>query len=198
MPSQTQYHRFGGAIYWRVVDLPMRAFAIEVTMDTYHPRLVKLQDRKPPTHLYIYQHEYIEIIEGSLVVELEGRTYLVGPMDDEFVIPPWIHHRIYPALLSEHRNLKFIMSGSTTVEVYRLDSIFFHNWYGYQDQVVETGESIDIIQVLSMFDAGGSCLSLPWYIPFVKTVSRVMGVVLGRWIGSVFGYQPYHPEWTND
>jgi hypothetical protein len=50
-----------------------------------------------------------------------------------------------------------------------------------------------------MFDAGGTYLSLPWWIPFGRTVSIVLGTVLGRWIGSgLLGYQPFYRKWTSD
>jgi hypothetical protein len=49
-----------------------------------------------------------------------------------------------------------------------------------------------------MFDAGGSCLALPSFIPFNMAISRVMGVVIGRWLGGILGYQPYYKEWSTD
>lgn len=49
-----------------------------------------------------------------------------------------------------------------------------------------------------MFDAGGSYLALPWYIPFGKTISMGMSIFLGRWVGGFLGYQPFHKEWTNE
>lgn len=49
-----------------------------------------------------------------------------------------------------------------------------------------------------MFDAGGSYLSLPWWVPFGRTVSRVAGIVIGRWLGALLGYQPFYRKWTMD
>lgn len=49
-----------------------------------------------------------------------------------------------------------------------------------------------------MFDAGGSYLSLPTWIPFSRTVARALGIVVGRWIGGLLGYQPFHKKWTTD
>lgn len=49
-----------------------------------------------------------------------------------------------------------------------------------------------------MFDAGASYLSLPWWVPFGKTLSRGTGIVVGRWIGGLLGYQPYYRKWTTD
>ena len=49
-----------------------------------------------------------------------------------------------------------------------------------------------------MFDAGGSYLCPPWWVPFGRTLSRVVGVVLGRWVGGMMGYQPFYKKWTGD
>ncbi len=49
-----------------------------------------------------------------------------------------------------------------------------------------------------MFDAGGSYLSLPWWVPFGRTLSMLGGILVGRWIGGLIGYQPYHKQWTTD
>ncbi|KAH8762492.1 hypothetical protein F5883DRAFT_116021 [Diaporthe sp. PMI_573] len=49
-----------------------------------------------------------------------------------------------------------------------------------------------------MFDAGGSYLSFPRWVPFGKSLSVVTGVVVGRWLGGLLGYQPFYREWTTD
>ena len=49
-----------------------------------------------------------------------------------------------------------------------------------------------------MFDAGASYLALPTWIPLGKHLSRVLGIVLGRWIGGLLGYQPFYRKWTTD
>jgi len=49
-----------------------------------------------------------------------------------------------------------------------------------------------------MFDAGGSCLALPKFVPFSMTLSKAMTVVIGRWLGGILGYQPYYKEWTTE
>jgi hypothetical protein len=41
-------------------------------------------------------------------------------------------------------------------------------------------------------------MSLPWWVPFGQTVSRTMGLVLGRWVGALQGYQPFYRKWTSD
>jgi hypothetical protein len=49
-----------------------------------------------------------------------------------------------------------------------------------------------------MFDAGGSYLSLPKWVPFGRTIARSLGIVLGRWVGGTLGYQPFFEKWTTD
>jgi hypothetical protein len=49
-----------------------------------------------------------------------------------------------------------------------------------------------------MFDAGASYLSLPWWVPFGRTIAFAVGVLVGRWVAGSLGYQPYHRKWTKD
>lgn len=49
-----------------------------------------------------------------------------------------------------------------------------------------------------MFDAGGSYLSLPTWIPFSRRIAQGLGVVMGRWIGALLGYQPYYRKWSGN
>ncbi|KAF2834223.1 hypothetical protein M501DRAFT_944649, partial [Patellaria atrata CBS 101060] len=193
---------FEGAIEAKIVPYPNRAFMIEVLFDSHHPRLIEVMersDKKPPTHFHPYQTEYFEVLEGRIIIEIEGKARIITPADGEVDIKPWVHHRSYPAPVTEQNITKFLMSGSVTKENYPLDTVFFQNWYGYQDQIVLYGEYPDPIQVFSLFDGGGSCLSLPWYVPFGKTISMYfLNIVIGRWIGGLLGYQPFHREWTND
>lgn len=126
---------------------------IEVEFDTHHPRLIEVMeriDKKPPTHFHPYQIEYFEVLQGSLVVEIEGKERIISPADGEVQIDRWVHHRSYPAPVSEQNITKFLMSGSDTSAEYPLDSVFFQNWYGYQDQIVLYGEKVDPIQVFSV------------------------------------------------
>jgi hypothetical protein len=63
------------------------------------------------------------------------------------------NHRLYPCV-TDQRITRFLLSGSDTAESYKLDEIFFQNWYGYQDQVLLHGEKVDLIQVMSVSTAG--------------------------------------------
>jgi hypothetical protein len=76
--------------------------------------------------------------------------------------------------------------------------MFFTNWYGIQDDVVLRGKEIGLLQLMSTFDAGGSYLSFPSWVPFARYTSRALGMILGRWLGGMMGIQPYYRKWTSD
>ncbi|TGJ87168.1 hypothetical protein E0Z10_g1587 [Xylaria hypoxylon] len=204
---------FEGGIVTRVIDHPYdssRVFAYEVTFHLRHPRVVAVAAQKPPLHFHPYQEEYVEVLEGRLAVEVEGVEHVLGPSDSEFMLKPWCNHRLYSPVTDVREQAKkhndgwdgektvFLLSGQDTDEMFRLDTVFFENWYAYQDRIVVNGDKINLIQVMSMFDAGGSYLSLPTWIPFSRTIARGLGIVVGRWIGGLLGYQPFLGEWTTD
>ncbi|KAF2463678.1 uncharacterized protein BDR25DRAFT_245311, partial [Lindgomyces ingoldianus] len=140
------------------------------------------------------------VLEGSLYVDVGTRRVLLTPLKPELQVPPWVRNRVIPGPpFPGQRFTKFLLSSPAAVGPYMLDFIFYENYYRYMDQALAPGgEGIDLIQVLCMFDAGGSCLALPSLIPFNMTISRIMGIILGRWLGGILGYQPYYREWTTD
>ena len=90
-------------------------------------------------------------------MEIEGHERLLGLEDGEIRIEPWANHRLYPPLPRKASSEEdvgnttiFLLSGGKTEEVYRLDTIFFQNWYGYQDETVMRKAKMDLIQVLSV------------------------------------------------
>ncbi|KAF2672459.1 hypothetical protein BT63DRAFT_422918 [Microthyrium microscopicum] len=189
---------FDGAITSTTLVQPGLAFAAEVIFYLQHPQLRKLASQKPPLHFHCYQEEYIEVTEGKLAVEADGKEQVLTPEDGVFQIKPWTHHRLYPPPDDGSEITKFILSGAETEEQYQLDHLFFSNWYAYQDTVFVQGGKFSLVQILSMFDAGGSYLSFPKWVPGGRTLSRLMGIVVGRWIGGLMGYQPYYKEWSTD
>ncbi|KAM7186169.1 hypothetical protein V8F20_011507 [Naviculisporaceae sp. PSN 640] len=192
---------FDGAISTRAVPHPGRVFAAEIEFDLEHPQLIKLASKqKPPLHFHPYHREYMQVLEGLLCVEIDGVERNLTNEDGEIVVEPWAHHRLYPPPrdgLSGPKTV-FLLSGDDTPEVFKLDFVFFQNWYGYQDECVLGGKSFDLIQVLCMFDAGASYLSFPRWILCGRTLSRALGIVFGRWIGGLLGYQPFYRQWTTD
>lgn len=194
---------FEGGITTRVITHPShphRAFAYEVTFLLQHPRVVEVASLKPPLHFHPHQEEYLQVLEGRIAIEIEGEERVLGPEDGEIPVRPWTNHRLYaPLNVDEDLEVtKFLLSAQSTDELFRLDTVFFENWYAYQDQIVVKGEKVNLIQVMSMFDAGGSYLSLPTWIPFSKPLARALGIVVGRWIGGFLGYQPFNRRWTTD
>jgi hypothetical protein len=101
-------------------------------------------------HFHPYQAEWIQVLEGRLSVDIEGKELILTPEHGEFRIQPWESHRLYPPPNDGSELTKFILSGAKTAEAYRLDTLFFSNWYGYQDEIVMMGKRPDPIQVISV------------------------------------------------
>jgi hypothetical protein len=112
-------------------------------------------------HFHPYQEEYLEVLEGRLAVEIEGVEHVLGPEDGEFKFKPWSNHRLYSPVTDvegkgrgqdewDGEKTVFLLSGQDTDEMFRLDTIFFENWYAYQDLIVVKGEKIDLVQVMSV------------------------------------------------
>ncbi|KAI0111796.1 hypothetical protein F4814DRAFT_460893 [Daldinia grandis] len=195
----TAAHSFDGAIRVYEANNTNRAFSFDVTFQLDHPHFVALPPtQKPPLHFHPYQDEYIEVIEGKLGVDIEGKELKLGPEDGELVVRRWQSHRLYPIVDSSTKTAQFLLSGEETSQPFRLDAVFFQNWYGYQEKVILAGGKFDTIQVMNMFDAGDCYLSFPAYLPFGKRLAQVVGIIIGRWLGGLLGYQPFHRQWTTD
>lgn len=112
-------------------------------------------------HFHPFQKEYIQVLTGRICVEQRGHggVSILTPADGEVCIQPWVHHRLYPvaddvaqaAAADEGAEpIRFRLWGQETDKVVsRLDTIFFENWYGYQDETL-AGKSIDLVQVLTV------------------------------------------------
>ncbi|EJP62190.1 uncharacterized protein BBA_08864 [Beauveria bassiana ARSEF 2860] len=183
----------------RLLNHPDRSFALEVSIDL--ERANELLEQKPPLHFHA-QEEYIEAIQGKIGLEIDGREIVLTPKDGRYAIMPYADHRTYPMLLDQQEPgtsvVKFLLSGEKTDAVFELNPPFFENWYNYQKQIVMHGEKLSLLQLFSTFDAGGTYVSLPNWIPFGQTLSICAGVVIGRWIGGMLGYQPFYRKWTTD
>lgn len=82
--------------------------------------------------------------------------------DEEVCVERWVGHRLYPPPREgevggkeeggkegeEGEVTRFWLWGEETHEAYQLDTVFFQNWYGYQDEVVTSGSGMDLMQVL--------------------------------------------------
>ncbi|KAH8166649.1 hypothetical protein CIB48_g1609 [Xylaria polymorpha] len=198
--SDTRVEVLDGAVCARLLHLPDRSFTIEATLD-----LVKGErffGQKPPLHFHV-QEEYIECTQGKLGLDLGGTEYVLTAGDGRFDIRPYVDHRSYPLPLSRQDSgvttVKFLLSAEKTEAVFELNPVFFENWYHYQDEVVARGGRVDLVQVFCTFDAGGTYVSFPRWVPFGQTISIALGVVVGRWLGSgLLGYQPFYRKWSTD
>lgn len=87
------------------------------------------------------------------------------------------HHRLFPHFEDdgeddggggdgEGKQTVFVLSGEESDEVFQLDTVFFQNWYGYQDQFVREGKGPDLVQVMSVsvvsFSLSKYPLPSPW------------------------------------
>ena len=96
------------------------------------------------------------MLEGRLGVNVEGFGERdIGVEDGEVVVKPWKYHLLYPVLDEGRRNgegqmktCRFLLSGEETGETLKLDTVFFQNWYGYQDDIVVRGAKMELIQVM--------------------------------------------------
>ncbi|KAI1400393.1 hypothetical protein F4819DRAFT_368116 [Hypoxylon fuscum] len=188
-----------GAVSTRVIHHHERSFAFHVTLDLVKGAEFFLQ--KPPLHFHANQAEYIEAVEGKLGLEVEGKEVVLTSEDPEFCIEEWANHRSYPLEPSRQdgsKVVKFLLSGEKTPSVFQLNTLFFENWYKYQDETIRTNKKISLIQVLSTFDAGGTYISLPRWVPFGRRIAQVTGIVVGRWLGALLGYQPFYRAYSTD
>ncbi|KAI5791977.1 hypothetical protein EDC01DRAFT_616084 [Geopyxis carbonaria] len=194
---------FDGAVSVKILPTPPgRCVLLEATFYPQHPLLKKHASKKPPLHFHPYQREFISVLKGHLTIEVRGLPdFHLDPTTSELPILPSYHHRLFPdPSFSDQEEVVMLLSA--TLEdpplTRSLDLVFFQNWYGYQNDALVHGVPIDFVQVLQMFDAGDSYLSLPPWVPFGRTVSVLLGVLVGRWLGGILGYRPFHKEWTTE
>ncbi|RCI12132.1 hypothetical protein L249_0571 [Ophiocordyceps polyrhachis-furcata BCC 54312] len=186
----------GGGLTTRVLPEQGHAFRFEVIFRTDHPRL--REQAKPPMHFHLYQDEYVEVLEGSLVVEVEGVENVLRPGDGVLTLRRGVNHRTYPLDGGGSHRVRMLLSGEESSSAYKLELAFFENWYGYQEQLYMSGQRLDLIQALCMFDAAGSCLTLPAWLPFRSFASHLLGIVVGRWLGQLLGYRPFNEDLTTN
>ncbi|KAI1326339.1 hypothetical protein F5Y16DRAFT_400408 [Xylariaceae sp. FL0255] len=196
---------YDGLLRTKIFPKPDRAYAYEAQFRLDHALTPILFSQRPPMHFHPYQDEYISVVSGKLVVDVDGRQHILTPEDGELCVKAWSNHRLYPLYPSEigedgttSLETTIRASGQQSGRAYQEDILFLENWSKYQEDVVLNNKKISLIQVLCMFDAGGSYLSPPSWLPFGRYISRFMGVLVGRWIGALMGYQPYQPEWSTD
>ncbi|KAI9839440.1 MAG: hypothetical protein M1819_002065 [Sarea resinae] len=200
-------YRFAGNLEVEFQEpLPGRSFQFKQT-HRLHPPVNGIDGKEahavinkpsgPPQHFHPYQNEYFQVIQGRMALGVNDRSMVVTPDDGEMRAMAGDLHRFYMAPDSTE-DLIVEITSSDPARDYQLDRVFMENWYGMWHDCVMHGKDFDMIQLLSMYDAGGSYLPGPSYLPFRRTIGILMGVVIGRWIGGLLGYRPFHKEYTTD
>ncbi|KAI0146756.1 hypothetical protein BJ166DRAFT_73933 [Pestalotiopsis sp. NC0098] len=194
---------FGGAVRTRILEQPDNAYTFEAVFRPGHPLGSKLFAQKPPMHFHPYQNEHIRVLEGKLVVEVDGHEHVRSAHDDDFRVDAWTNHRLYPFCpaisgYTEVEDVRVLIWGQKTSEPFHEDILFLENWFKYQDDIVMNKNYISLLQILSMFDAGGSYLAPPGWLPLGQSISRCIGIAVGRWFGGLMGYQPFYQKWSTD
>jgi hypothetical protein len=157
-PLVTSYDSFEGAIQVVRINQSDRAFYYDVTFFLDHPHLIKLASaEKPPMHFHPYQEEYVQVLEGTLGLEIEKTEYRLKAEDGQFLIKPWANHRLYPIIDDTSNDYdgngkaaRFLLSGEKSRMTFQLDDLFFQNWYSYQEEVVMSNKKFDIIQIMNV------------------------------------------------
>ena len=108
--------------------------------------------QKPPTHFHPYQWEFFRVLKGNLTIDLNGVPKHLSKGDGELAVRPYVHHTVYGTPGTETYEVEFMVSASDVRDPdgVVLDQAFFENWYGYQEDVFQRGESLDLIQVLAV------------------------------------------------
>lgn len=152
---------FDGALRLREVKNDNRAFTFEASFRPDH-RLAPVifnPSSKPPLHFHPYQDEYVKVLAGKGVVEVNGQEHILLPDDNEFCVRAWSHHRLYPtqcatSIPSEERQVSgettLLISGQKVSQSFHEDMLFMENWYHYLNDIVMNNVKMDIIQLLSV------------------------------------------------
>ena len=107
--------------------------------------------QKPPTHFHTSQWESFRVLKGALTIEFNGVPRHCTPEDQEVLIRPGTHHVMYGTPGKELDEVEFEIAGGDGDEgALAMDLGFFENWYGYQEDVFQRGQKLDVIQVLSV------------------------------------------------
>lgn len=156
---------FGGAVRTRILEQPDNAYTFEAIFRPSHPLGSKIFAQKPPMHFHPYQNEHIRVLEGKLVVEVDGHEHVRSASDDDFRVDAWTNHRLYPfcpAISSntEAEDVRVLIWGQKTTETFHEDILFLENWFKYQDDIVMNKKNVGLLQILSVSYAFARCQPL--------------------------------------
>jgi hypothetical protein len=84
----------------------------------------------PPPHLHRYQTEYFKVGQDMMGVNLDGNIIAKTAQNPEFSVPANEFHGFFPHPDSKGP-MTVVLSASDSGRDYKLDRVFFENWYGY-------------------------------------------------------------------
>lgn len=130
---------------------PKRAYAFEALFRTGHALSAELFSQKQPLHFHPSQDEYIRVVAGKLVVEVDGRDHVLSADDDEFRVRAWANHRLYPLyplVQDEATETRVLIWGQKVDQTFHEDILFLENLYHYQNDIVMNKKKVDLVQIL--------------------------------------------------
>lgn len=97
------------------------------------------------------QDEYLQVVEGQAILEYGGREILLSKDSQPLTIRAWENHRTYPVIGQEGGRVRFLLSADKIPQkAFKLNTLFFENWYRYQEDVLVNNGTFDLVQILSV------------------------------------------------
>lgn len=108
--------------------------------------------QKPPLHFHASQDEHFQVVEGKAILEYDGRSNVISKDSPPFIIRSGKSHRTYPLEPEAGGHvIKFLLSADKVPQkAFKLNTLFFENWYKYQEEVLLKNGTFNILQVLSV------------------------------------------------
>lgn len=99
--------------------------------------------------MHQYQTEYFSVEEGVLGIEVDGVSDKKTPKDGELSVKAGSFHRFFRHPDSDGP-MTVYLSASDSGKDYKLDRVFFENWYGYWSDALLHKGKMSYIQWLAV------------------------------------------------
>ena len=108
-----------------------------------------LKPQGPPSHMHQYQAEYFKVEQGIMGVNIDGVQHKKTPEDPEFSVPAGTFHGFFRHPESPGP-MTVVLSATDSGNDYKLDRVFFENWYGYWHDALLYEGGMNTIQWLAV------------------------------------------------